>query len=256
MMKLHCSTTIWHTICLECFFIIGLPQCLESFILIMYVFMPHTHSFYHQLLMILQFINKLLGGCAWSVVFSCLLFCGCRISKEGKRPGLPITRGSPGSMVTSGSAAPGSYGYKKTLWPPRIMFQRWWRFPRAGERRQRCPRACERRRSRGLAAVARWGGRLGAMLLWRVGKHRRRSRTGRPTVAHPRPDGDDGCARRGRLWQQRQRILKEHTWQRIPEARARRRFLRGTRLGVALAGVPLPRWRWPSLGASDDDRLP
>lgn len=67
------------------FFIIELSQCLESFILIMYVFMPRTHSFYHQLLMILQFINELLGGCAWSVVFSCLLFCGCRISRGGKR---------------------------------------------------------------------------------------------------------------------------------------------------------------------------
>jgi hypothetical protein len=32
----------------------------------------------------------------------------------------------------------------------------------------------------------------------------------------PRPSGDGGCARRGRLRQQRRWILEEHTWRRIP----------------------------------------
>jgi hypothetical protein len=141
-----------------------------------------------------------------------------------------------------------------------------WRFPRASERRRRYPRACEWRRSRGLAAVARRGGRPAATLQWRTGKHRRRSRTGRAATAvslgvraaaipgasgcgalrratggtllwragkhrrcsrtgraaatHPRPGGDGGCSRRGRLRQQRRRILEEHTRRRIPEAHA------------------------------------
>jgi hypothetical protein len=89
--------------------------------------------------------------------------------------------------------------------------------PKPNERR--FPRACERRRSRGLAAVAHRGGQPAATLLWRAGKHRR-SRTGPATVAHPRPGGDGGCTRRGRLRQQRRWILEERTRQRIPEPRA------------------------------------
>jgi hypothetical protein len=38
-----------------------------------------------------------------------------------------------------------------------------------------------------LAAVAHRGRRSVATLLWRVGKHRRRSRTGRAAAVHPRP---------------------------------------------------------------------
>jgi hypothetical protein len=38
-----------------------------------------------------------------------------------------------------------------------------------------------------LAAVARRGGRPAATLLWRAGKHRRRSRTGRAAATQPRP---------------------------------------------------------------------
>jgi hypothetical protein len=68
--------------------------------------------------------------------------------------------------------------------------------------------------------VARRGGRLTATLLWRAGKHRRCSRTGRAAAAHPRPGGDGGCVRRDRFQQQQRQILEEHTRRRIPEARA------------------------------------
>jgi hypothetical protein len=40
-------------------------------------------------------------------------------------------------------------------------------------------------------------------LLRRAGKRRRRSRSGRAATTHRSPDGNDGCVRRGRLWQQR-----------------------------------------------------
>jgi hypothetical protein len=56
-------------------------------------------------------------------------------------------------------------------------------------------------------------------------KHQQRSQTERAAATHPRPGGDGGCARRGRLRQQRRRI---------PEGR----LLGGARPGVAPAGGP------------------
>jgi hypothetical protein len=101
--------------------------------------------------------------------------------------------------------------------------------PEPDERqRWQFPQACERWWSRGLAVVTPQGGRPTVTLLWQAGKHWRRSRTGWAATAHPRPSGDGGCARRGRLWQQRQWILEERT--RVNPG--------GTRRRVAPAGIP------------------
>jgi hypothetical protein len=66
-------------------------------------------------------------------------------------------------------------------------------------------------------------------------------------ASHPRAGGDGGCARRGRLRQQRRLILEEHTRRRILEAHAPE---------WRQLASPLPRRRRPSLGASDGDGLP
>jgi hypothetical protein len=116
--------------------------------------------------------------------------------------GLPITRGSLGQTVQSGSAEPGRGYYKNTPTPPGIRLYWQWRFPRA----------CERRRSWVPAAVLPRGGRPTAALhqeramatlpRW-ASKRWRRSRSGRAATTHPRPGGNDGCARRGRRRQRR-----------------------------------------------------
>jgi hypothetical protein len=59
--------------------------------------------------------------------------------------------------------------------------------------------------------------RATATLPRRPGKRWRRSQSGRVAAAHPRPGGNDGCARRGKRGQQR------------------RRWPRGTRVALAVA---------------------
>jgi hypothetical protein len=99
----------------------------------------------------------------------------------------------------------------------------------------------------GASGCGRRGRRPTAMLLWWAGKHRRCSGIGRATTTHPRPRGDGGCARRGRLQQRRRRILEERTRRRIPEARAEE---------WRALWSPHPRRHRPSLDASDDDGFP
>jgi hypothetical protein len=89
-----------------------------------------------------------------------------------------------------------------------------------------------------------------------VGKHQRRSRTGRAAATHTRPGGDGGCGRRDRLRKQWRQILEERTRRWMSEAPARCWLLGGARPEGAPTGVPLPRRCRPSLGTSDDDGLP
>lgn len=123
-------------------------------------------------------------------------------------PGLPITRGRPGLMVPSGSAAPGLGGYKNTPRQPEIRFQRRWRFPRACEWHPG-PTAVPPRG--GQPAVALHQDQVVATLPRQAGKRRRRSRSGRVVVAHPGSGGNCGWARHGRLrqwwwWPQETRV--------------------------------------------------
>jgi hypothetical protein len=115
-------------------------------------------------------------------------------------PGLPWIRGSSGSTVPSGLAAPDSGSYKNTPRPPGIRFSGV--VVPSGERAAAAV-------SSGMRAAAILGSsgvhhpqdRATAMLLQRPSKHQRRSRSGRVMATHPRPIGDGGCVKRRRLRQ-------------------------------------------------------
>jgi hypothetical protein len=138
-------------------------------------------------------------------------------------------------MVLSGSAAPGSDGYKR---PPGRQ--------RLGSSGVAVPSG-ERATVAVFLGRASGGDRPTATLLWRAGKHRRHSRTRRAAVVHPRSGGDGGCARRGRLRQQQRRILEERTRQRMLEAAAQCRLL---------GGAPRSGARWRPCRCFGSDRAP
>jgi hypothetical protein len=159
--------------------------------------------------------------------------------------------------VPSGSAAPGSGGYKNIPRSPGIRFQRGWRFPRVSERRRRFSRTCERRWSKGSAAVERRGGRS-AVTLPRIERWRRSWCRQASTDGTPEPDerrqrslglvvtvvvqgsvgfGSTSGGPEGAQWRQ---ILEKRTQRWIPEARAWCQLLGGARPGVAAASVPPP----------------
>jgi hypothetical protein len=124
------------------------------------------------------------------------------------------------------------------------------------KRRRRFPWACERRRPRGLAAVARQGGRPTVTLLWRAGKLRWHSQTERATTATLGPvvmavarDAVGFGSSGGGSW-------------RSTRGGGSHRHAYDVGSSEACApewrpmASPFPRRRRPSLGVSDDDGLP